>query len=65
MRMATAPEVPFHPSQCPQCKFFDKGADRCEGYTTPHPIPGLPPLLAMFIGESNRACPRFSKGRKT
>jgi hypothetical protein len=67
MVMVTAPEVPFNPDECPRCEFYVKLKDenRCKGYTTPHPVPGIPPLLAMFNGESTKACPRFSEARKT
>ncbi len=62
MGMLIAPEVPFRPSECPRCKFFYKDSDRCGGYTSgPHPVPGIPPLLGMFIGKSTDDCPRFSK----
>jgi hypothetical protein len=66
MVVLIAPEIPFHPSECPRCKFLTKEGDRCKAYTSgPHPVPGIPPLLAEFRGRSTNACPRFSEARRS
>lgn len=55
MSFTSAQTIPYHPSQCPQCKLL-VGGDRCKGFVTKDP---LGDMLGTFKGESNDPCPKF------
>lgn len=57
MAAYSAPEVPFRPHQCPNCKNYSREIKRCAAFTLPTPPVGG--LLAMFAGESQENCARF------
>lgn len=58
----SAPEVPFRPHQCPNCKNYSREINRCAAFTQPTPPAGE--LLAMFSGESQGDCVRFETSPK-
>jgi len=58
MAFYRAPEVPFRPHQCPNCKDYHQRVKRCSAFALPTPSIGGE-MWAMFAGESQEDCARF------
>jgi len=56
-----APEIPYYPLKCPNCRLFSKRQtvvqSRCKGFVTGDSMFG--DMLGTFKGESEGSCEKF------